>query len=620
MTTRHSPLRRVLGDGWLMMTRRERRNAIILMLAAFTAGLIDIVALAGVMPLVSLVVEPELLHRNRWFMHLHRWLGHPSDATFIFTLTGGAITLLLASSGLKSAIEWATARFGASCEIRLSRQLTEAIVSAPYPWFLRQNSALLSRLAYSDVVMWGGRFLKPVIFLFGAGITLAWSLAFVLTFAAAAGLGAMAAVSVAAAVILLALRPRIHRLARIKREAADDVVLTMTQTLGGIKGVKLSSRESFFTRIYIERFSTMARAEAAMRVWQKAPPEILILFGQILLLSMGALLWSEGQSGGEIAAQMAMLVMVSSRIVPALNRITANIALLWEVHPFIEGIANLQREVNDELRLADQVRDKPALTGPWERLELREVQFHYAREGEAVLQNLSLTLERGGAYGVAGPSGSGKSTLVDLILGLLSPTGGHLMVDGKPLEGYDLKSWQRRIGYVPQQPFLLHDTVRANVAFGVPPEEVDDAWVRECLRLANLEELLNQLELGLDTVMGEHGSRLSGGQRQRVAIARAFYQRPEFLVLDEATSALDSRSESEVQQAIDNLQGRVTTLTIAHRLHTLKRCDVIFLLEDGRLRDQGSHDQLLGRNPLFRQMVGGGGREPRLKDAGVSGS
>ena len=174
-----------------------------------------------------------------------------------------------------------------------------------------------------------------------------------------------------------------------------------------------------------------------------------------------------------------------------------------------------------------------------------------------------------------------------------------------------LKSWQRHIGYVPQQPFLLDDTLRANVAFGVPREEVDDAWVTDCLRQAHLGELLDSLEQGLDTLVGEHGSRLSGGQRQRVAIARAFYQRPAFLVLDEATSALDSRSEQEVQAVLDGLRGRITTLTIAHRLNTLRRCDTIFLLDRGKLAAAGSHPELLGRSPLFRQMAG----EPEGDDA-----
>src|SRR4029079_17409379 len=219
------------------------------------------------------------------------------------------------------------------------------------------------------------------------------------------------------------------------------------------------------------------------------------------------------------------------------------------------------------------------------------------------LRDVTLALRRGGAYGVAGPSGAGKSTLVDLLLRLLDPTEGTILLDDRPIHALHRRAWQSRIGYVPQTPYISDDTLRANVAFGVPSREIDDEWVRTCLRQAQLQPFLAERELGLDTPMGDRGVRVSGGQRQRVAIARALYGRPTLLVLDEATSALDRIGESAVQDALDGLRGQVTTVTIAHRLATIRHCDTIFLLDGGRLVAQGGYDELMAQSLLFRRMA-----------------
>ena len=207
------------------------------------------------------------------------------------------------------------------------------------------------------------------------------------------------------------------------------------------------------------------------------------------------------------------------------------------------------------------------------------------------------------AYGIVGRSAAGKSTLVDLLIRLLEPTEGCIWIDGDPSPALDPRDWQRRIGYVPQAPFIADDTLRANVAFGVPRGAVDDAWVADCLQSANLGALRAQLERGLDTRLGERGSRLSGGQRQRVAIARALYNRPEILVLDEATSALDAATEMEVQAALENLRGRVMLVTIAHRVSTVAPCDEIFVLEEGRLVGRGPYAELIDHHHLFRRIA-----------------
>ena len=228
--------------------------------------------------------------------------------------------------------------------------------------------------------------------------------------------------------------------------------------------------------------------------------------------------------------------------------------------------------------------------------------YTYVGEREPVLLSVDLAIARGESVGIVGSSGAGKSTLVDVLLGLLAPSAGRITVDGRDIRTA-LRSWQRHIGYVPQEPFLLDDTLRRNVAFGIADAEIDDRRVDNALRLAQLAEFVATLPDRLETLLGERGTRLSGGQRQRVAIARALYHEPDVLVFDEATSALDSPTERELIGALEALHGVKTLVVIAHRLTTVRRCDRLALLRDGRVAAIGSYDELLARDAGFRELA-----------------
>jgi ATP-binding cassette subfamily C protein len=235
------------------------------------------------------------------------------------------------------------------------------------------------------------------------------------------------------------------------------------------------------------------------------------------------------------------------------------------------------------------------------KIAVRDLTFSYV-PGVPVLKGVTFDIEPGEAVGLVGSSGAGKSTLVDILLGLLEPDGGEVFVGGWPLEQVR-KHWQEMIGYVPQSVVLFDDTVRANVAFGVPPDKVDDAQVWNALGFAQLEDVVASLTDGLDNIIGEQGVQLSGGQRQRLGVARAVYHEPKVLMFDEATSALDNETEFKLTEVLEGMRGRLTTITIAHRLSTVRRCDRLFYLEQGRLLAQGTFAQLNTAIPGFARMV-----------------
>jgi ABC-type multidrug transport system fused ATPase/permease subunit len=240
-------------------------------------------------------------------------------------------------------------------------------------------------------------------------------------------------------------------------------------------------------------------------------------------------------------------------------------------------------------------------------LELSNVSFAYAQAERPTLRGVDLVIPARTTVGIVGGTGAGKTTLVDLILGLLTPDAGVIRVDGRPVTPENLRAWQKTLGYVPQTIYLTDDTIAANIAFGVPKDEIDMAAVERAARVAALHDfVLSDLPLGYETFVGERGVRLSGGQRQRIGIARALYRDPTLLILDEATSALDNITERVVMEAVQRIRSDKTIILIAHRLSTVKSCDTIFLMDRGSLLAQGSYDELLAGNETFRRMVSGG--------------
>jgi ABC-type multidrug transport system fused ATPase/permease subunit len=598
------PFREVFSAGWSLLTPAERRRGAWLTAAQVVQSALDAVAMSAVLPLVGVLVQPDVVQTNAYARRLYALLGAPSHERLVIVLALGAFALVAARSIVSIAVEHVRQQYAASCQDRLAHELLVECVNAPYPWFLTRNASLLARLFYDDVSQWSRGFVQRLMSILSDATTALFGTALLLVFTPVLGLIVMTSLAAVAYGLMSLTRRRLARLSMEKRVALEGTLMAASQALVGIKDVKLSSREGYFVRLFDRAYHAASHTHARLNVWHQVVPMTLPVVGLAGVLAIVLLQVQLGRSRGEIAAQTALLLLVSSRIVPSISQLSSSVGLLWNAAPYVDALYDLRTSIAAEAARRPRLAIAAApWSGEWKDLSLVRVGFSYPRAQAPALRDITLSIEAGRAYGLAGPSGAGKSTLVDLILRLLDPSEGALRLDGNPIEAVDVRAWQAQIGYVPQAPFMADDTLRANVAFGVPREQVDDVWVLECLKLAHLESVLAELEQGLDTRLGDRGLRLSGGQRQRIAIARALYGRPRLLVLDEATSALDRISEGAIQQAIEGLRGRVTSLTIAHRLATIERCDAIFLFEEGRLAAQGTYDELLAQNALFRRMA-----------------
>lgn len=592
-----------LKAGWTLMEPDERRQAYLLGVGVFIFNLIDLVAISSILPLLGLITSPDTWLIKPIVSKTISTLGQPGIEVIVPMLAILISAFLLVAATGNIAIRHFVNGFGATCMKRLAASIAGQIDQAPLTWSLDHNSTIVSRQINQDTGRWGHYF---IIRLFNVLQTLTLTgiaAAIILFLAPLAGAIAIVAAIIFFGVLMKILRPRMDRYARTELKKSNDAFVYMQQMLNGIKDVKLSRCSTFFVKLFTDAFATISDITARRTTIQQALPIFLLVFGQLSIIIIITLLWANDLPAAEITEQMILIALISSRLVPALNRMFSDLTLLLDTYPAIRDLIVLRDSLTQEI--SKQTAPGELFTGDlsWTHITFKNVGFTYPKATKPSLNDINVQLERGKAYGLAGSSGSGKTTLADILLGLLKPTQGQVMIADIDLFTVEPNAWYRYIGYVPQHPFMTDDTLRSNIAFGIPPEEVDDDLVRTSMQLANIAHLEADLPHGLHTPLGDKGAKISGGQRQRIAIARALYKKPEILILDEATSALDSINEAEVQKAIRNLHGRITTVIIAHRLSTISWCDEIFLLSEGKIVGQDTYSNLRRESTLFRKMV-----------------
>jgi len=373
------------------------------------------------------------------------------------------------------------------------------------------------------------------------------------------------------------------------------------QSLGSIKEIKILGREKFFNEIFCSHMWGYTYTYRISTMIGQSGRFIVESISIALVLGIVILLLSSGRHPSEVLVIFSLFAVALVRLIPTVNRLN------WAITQIKFGIPSLDEVFaqfrNCEKLIEEVSSEKNVDSINFERqIEFRNVTHKYEDSDKRSLDSVSITIPKNNSVALVGSSGAGKTTVIDLLLGLLKPVSGEVLVDGKDMH-QSLLSWQKQIGYVPQSIYLIDDTVRNNVAFGVKQELINDEKVWNALRLAQLESFVGELPENLDTMVGENGVRFSGGQRQRIGIARALYHDPQVLIMDEATAALDNETERALMESIEVLSGERTIVLIAHRITTVKKCDIIFFLSNGRLMAKGTYDSLLSTNDEFRQMA-----------------
>ena len=584
-----------------LLSPKERKEAYLLLVMILVMAFLDVVGIASIMPFMAVVANPDVIQSNEWLNMIYTWLEFSDPKRFLFFLGIAVFLFLVVSVSFKAITNWAITHFTQMRNYSISRRLVSGYLRQPYEWFLSRHSADLGKTVLSEVQLVVQGALMPLMHLIAHGTLVAAIL--ILLMAVDPGLALIVGIAMggAYAMIFLVFRRLLDRIGRDRVAANAMRFKTLSDTFGGIKEVKLAGIEQGALAGFDIPAKRFARTQVLAQVVGLMPKFLLeiVAFGGVLLLVL-LLMRRAGSFEGAIPI-ISLYALAGYRLMPALQTAYSHAT---KIRFSSDAVDMLFREYAKLDSSPIPGSTSGAKVIPKEAIRLERVSYSYPNAERSALEDLSLQIAANSTIGIVGTTGSGKTTTVDVILGLLTPQQGALSVDGLKIDETNVRAWQRTLGYVPQQIFLADDTVEANIAFGVPEEDVDSAAVERAARIANLHQfVVAELPQGYRTLVGERGVRLSGGQRQRIGIARAMYQKPRVLVLDEATSALDNATEQAVMDAVKNLEGEVTIVLVAHRLTTVRSCDLIFLLENGALLDEGDYEHLCRNNLNFQSMA-----------------
>lgn len=585
------------GSGVLFTSPTRRRFVVVVVGSILLAAL----ELAGMGCLLLLMQQLTTIGAESGLLPgVRSLLGNPPPQVMLVYLAIAVFTVFAGKAAFALVFRRWMLQFVAAQEIETSYRLLIGYLHGPYWKVLQRSTADLVRSMYDSTSAVYGGVVAPLVQVAVEGLTVAAVIVFLLFAMPLPTLAAILLFGGASWVMNRYVKRWATQVGEVQVASGGRSWRATLQALSGVKEIKVRRTEEHFLKEFYSSRTEWGQARATSAFLTELPKYVLEVFfiaGVLMVIGLVSITSAAGQTMPLIAVFVAAglrLLPSAVRMLSAANAVRAN---LPQMEIVVSELLSELQSANAWLgRDPDVERTSLPLA---EELMIHDLRFRYPGSEVDVIDGISLRVPAGHAVAFAGSSGAGKSTLVDLVLGLHQPTSGQILVDGRDIHT-DLAAWQRTVGLVPQDVLLLDDSLRSNVALGL---EVDDARVLEVLAQAQLTDLLSSLPDGLDTMLGERGSRVSGGQRQRIGIARALYADPSVLILDEATSALDNETERRITETIAGLRGSVTTIVVAHRLSTIRECDSVIFLEDGRVASEGSFDEVTDTNPRFAQLV-----------------
>jgi ABC-type multidrug transport system fused ATPase/permease subunit len=576
-----------------LLSSNERKQAGLLLVMISIMAFLDMIGVASILPFITVLTNPNLIETNlvlNYMFQISNVFGVENNQQFLFSLGILVFVVLVISLIFKTLTTYVQVRFVQMREQSIGKRLMKGYLHQPYSWFLSQNSAELGKNILSEVGRVIGSGMSPAMEIIAKGaVVIAITILLIIADPKLALIVALV-LGGSYSIFFYIMRSYIIRIGSEGLKNNKLRFLAISEAFGATKEVKVDGLE----KVYVDRFShpakNFARTQTASSIIATIPRNIfeIIAFGGIILL----ILYIMAKTGNFNNALpiISLYVFAGYRMMPALQKIYASFTKMTFVSPTLDKIS----EDFKKLRSFDK-NDNQEILPFNKKITLKNIHYIYPNASRTALKDISLTIPAKSSVGLVGHTGCGKTTTVDIILGLLEAQKGTLQVDEKIITKINSRSWQKSVSYVPQHIYLSDDTIASNIAFGNNPKDIDHEAVEKFSKIANLHDFVsNELPKQYQTIIGERGVRLSGGQRQRIGIARALYNNPKVLVLDEATNALDGETEDAVMDAINNLSKDLTVILIAHRLKTVKSCDIIFKFEKGQLIAQGTYDEIIG--------------------------
>lgn len=570
-----------------LLSATQKKRLVVLTGLLIIGVFLEMAGLGIIIPSLGIILNPNIGAKYPIFQSFLKFIGNPTRIQLILLGMSCMVLVYLIKAFFSVFVSWRQSKFSGDFLAELSHELFLGYLSQPYTLHLQRNSSELLRNIQSEVAQFNN--------VAQAAINLTTELSVIIGVALLLiiiePLGALSIImflTITAYVFHRATKNKLVRWGQSRQYHAMHINQHLMQGLAGVKDVKLMGRESYFLEEYSNHNNEYTKTKIKADTLALVPRPYLELMSVIGLIGLIVLMIIQGKPLELLLPTLGVFVAAAFRMLPSVNRIMAAMQVIRFARPVVDVLYNEFKDIRD---FRETVTYKTAVNFT-DEIKIENLYFAYPGTTFMAINNISMSIKKGESIGLIGTSGSGKSTLVDVILGLLTPTSGIVKADNQDIQN-NLRGWQDQIGYVPQSIYLTDDTLRRNVAFGIPHSQIDDNAVENAIKAAQLNEFVDSLPDKLETLVGERGVRLSGGQRQRIGIARALYHDPQVLVLDEATSALDLATEDGVMQAVTALRRDKTLIIIAHRLSTVENCDRLYRLDQGYIVEEGSPSDIL---------------------------
>ena len=587
-----------------LLTPAQQKRLFILQILVVLTALAEIVGVASIGPFMALVGDTTILSENNLLSQLYKFSGLTQPRDFVFWLGVGALVLLSLGTATSMFTFWRMSLFAQQTGIEIGDRLFEYYMYQPWLFHASGNSVKLTKLVMIEADRVTSSIIAPLMQLNARLVMAIFMSIAVYLYNPIVMMSGVVIFGSAYLALYLLVKARLTQMGKNITFSRFHRLKLMSEGFGGIKDVLLLGRQKSFIEHFKLHGEKVSFSEATNLALVQVPRYFmeLVAYGAVIFL----ILYLNNSSGGNLSSVLPVLAVYSLaglKMLPVFQTTYGSIAQIRSSLPAFESIKkDLEASQSNKKHQINREQSHTNLTAK-QSIKFENIEFTYPGKELPALTQFNLEIPIGKVIGLVGLSGSGKSTAIDVLLGLIKPDEGQLLIDGRPLTSVQTRAWQNSAGFVPQSIFLSDSSIMENIAFGLPKSEIDIEQVLKAAHLAHLDDLIKELPNGLNTIVGERGVQLSGGQRQRIGIARALYYEAEVLAFDEATSALDTITETIIMDALYNLSGRKTIVIIAHRITTVQKCDIIFLMDQGKVIDQGSYDELIARNATFQKLA-----------------
>src|SRR5271169_1730554 len=598
----------LFADFWGILTPKQRRGILTMQIVSMAMAFSTVGGIAAIAPFFAVLGQPDLIDHNALLHWAYAHGGFSGKRGFVVALGIAFVAVMLIANLINVLGSLAMSRLALRIGTELQSTLFGEYLSRPYSFHIRANGTMLFNNILHETARVTNGILLNAFLLVTNLVTASFIILSILLLKPMIALAMIAGLAGGYALIYFVLRHRLLQLGQTQSRFAIEQAQILHESFGAIKEIIVLQAQNFFRGRFERASKSFSLAAAHSQVVAQNPRHLMECVAAVGLVGLALVLGGREDGVGPWLGQLTFIAFAAYRLLPILQQVFAASVHIRADRAALALIAPDLRRARTAIHTTAPANfartDCAWQVRPQQEIRLEEVSFRYAPDQPWALIGVSLRIPARAAVGIVGVNGSGKTTLVDVIVGLLVPSEGRVEVDGTTLDEANREAWQSRIAYVPQNMFLLDSSIAQNIALGIPAADIDRHRLLEAIHLAQLDEFIKTLPAGYDHRVGERGIQLSGGQRQRIGIARALYRAATVLVFDEATNALDGLTEQELMATLGSLRGRYTTILIAHRMSTVRSCDIIFELENGKITGSGTYDGLLKSSAVFRRMTG----------------